>query len=531
MYNIMIVDDDALFVTMFINNFPWEEYDFHIACHAETGVRAIQLLQQNTIDLAFIDMCMPGMNGPELILYIHQHFPQTVCVALSNHDDFDFVKESFRAGAMDYVLKHCLNQQEMQRIISAFSEYIKRDARQLPQGAKAKTDFMSVSLYLTALLEGHLLQEVEDYSLADSLHVPQLRRNLLVFRTDIVDFKKFQKKYFEASRLKYILRTICSILGNVLEHHTKGVVFYSDSDECFYSILTDERFGDLQFLNYTRELYIRQINSTLRMYLNVESDSIAAPLVADIRDIRRAYLALRRETSSEQSAFVASTRLIDTERLYARAMKALRFTLKSPEMDDLRRYIASLYESGHQQQYSQSQFRQLSIVLYKCYLALEKEAGIVSTDASEAEFSTLVSSKKHAEMEECITALFADLYNRSRNTDEASYSVHVQAALEIIRRQYGMSTLSLNTISKMVHVSDSYLSRSFKQELGLGLSEYINRFRIERAQSLLLLAQVSVKAVSARCGFEDYNYFFRIFKKYVGLTPKEFCKKNLLDVE
>ena len=530
MYSVMIVDDDALFASVFASNFPWEKQGFCIVGHAQNGATAIQLLHKEPVDLAFVDMCMPGMNGPELISYIHQHFPETVCVALSNHDDFDFVKESFRAGATDYILKHCLNHREVQRILGICAEHIRQSSVQPSIQAK-RIDPLSTSLYLSALLEGRIGQESDDYSLADSLHIPHLRTNLLVIQTHLADFKQFQKKYFESSRLKYILRTICSILCNVLEHHTKGVAFYSDADECFYSILTDDRFSDLQFLNYTRNLYIQQVSSAMKMYLNVDCSSVAAPLVSHIRDIRRAYLFLHKDKEREAQVPTEALRSIDTEGIYAQSLKTLRHCMSSPSPEDLRRYIVRLYENAHLQQYCYSQFQQLSVVLYRVYLAIQHEVNPSVSDAAQSDLPEIFVGKNTREMEEHAQALFSALYVRCKGKRSVNLSVHVQAAVDIINKQYGMPSLSLSTIARMVYVSDSYMSRSFKSEMGLGLSEYLNRFRIERAQSLMIVDQVSVKTASALCGFEDYSYFLRTFKKYTGLTPKDFRKKHMRNEE
>ncbi|MDO4549148.1 MAG: helix-turn-helix domain-containing protein [Clostridia bacterium] len=526
MYNVLVVDDDALFATAFINNYPWEEQGFRFLGHAKSGAAALWILHHNPVDIAFVDMCMPEMNGPEVISWIKKNYPATVCVALSNYDDFDFVKESFRAGAMDYVLKHCLNRNEVKRILDAFFQQVKPAQSPSATGA-SEADPMSVSVYMTALLEGRIVQDGDDYTLPDSLRIARLSDNLLVIRTQITNFKAFQKKYFEASRLKYILRTICSILLNVLEHHTKGVVFYSDGDECFYSILTDERFSDLHFLNYTQELYIRQVSATLKMYLNADCSSMAAPLVAKVCDLRRAYLHLC-AAFDRASRPVEQMRGIDSGMIYAHALKTLERCMNSPNFDDTRRYIANQYENARRLQYHTSQFGQLSVVLYRVYLAVKDDSE--PSEAAVKEYLTLFESKNIREMEEFIIGLFSRLYGSRKADCQSECSRYVQEAVKIIQRRYDTPSLSLSTIAPMVNVSDSYLSRSFKSEMGMGISEYINRYRVERAQSMLIIDRMSVKDASTRCGFDNYTYFFRIFKKITGLTPKEFREKYDLSV-
>ena len=80
----------------------------------------------------------------------------------------------------------------------------------------------------------------------------------------------------------------------------------------------------------------------------------------------------------------------------------------------------------------------------------------------------------------------------------------------------------------MLHINASYLSRTFKAETNTGISEYINRYRIHQAQDSLLIDHVSVKEAAERCGFDNYTYFFRVFKQVSGVTPGEFCEMHAL---
>lgn len=74
--------------------------------------------------------------------------------------------------------------------------------------------------------------------------------------------------------------------------------------------------------------------------------------------------------------------------------------------------------------------------------------------------------------------------------------------------------------------SYSYLSREFKKETGMRFVEYLNRLRVTKAKSLLLAHDLSMKEIVERTGFRNYNYFFKVFKEFEGMTPSEFAAKN-----
>ena len=84
--------------------------------------------------------------------------------------------------------------------------------------------------------------------------------------------------------------------------------------------------------------------------------------------------------------------------------------------------------------------------------------------------------------------------------------------------------LNLRSLSKRFSVSESYLSRKFKEVSGMGLNEYVTFVRIINAERLLRTTGLSITEVAYTCGFGDPNYFSTVFKKIKGVTPLKFAK-------
>lgn len=86
--------------------------------------------------------------------------------------------------------------------------------------------------------------------------------------------------------------------------------------------------------------------------------------------------------------------------------------------------------------------------------------------------------------------------------------------------------LNLLDISEAAGINDSHLSRQFKKETGKTVTEYINDKKIDLAKNYLILENHSITDISVLCGFENHNYFSKVFKEKTGLTPRSYQKQH-----
>ena len=103
------------------------------------------------------------------------------------------------------------------------------------------------------------------------------------------------------------------------------------------------------------------------------------------------------------------------------------------------------------------------------------------------------------------------------------YSSAVRSCLNYIDFHY-MEPLNLESLAERFVINKNYLSTRFHREVGMTVTEYINRTRIQRAEDLLKKKTLSMQAVAEQCGFSDANYFTRIFRKINGRSPNEYRK-------
>lgn len=105
------------------------------------------------------------------------------------------------------------------------------------------------------------------------------------------------------------------------------------------------------------------------------------------------------------------------------------------------------------------------------------------------------------------------------------YSPIVKNAVDYINLNLG-NPLTLQLIADEIHVNTSHLSRKFKMDTNMTVIDYINTKKVEEAKLYLDRGKISFTDIALMVGFNDLNYFGRVFKKITSLTPSEYVKKQ-----
>ena len=129
--------------------------------------------------------------------------------------------------------------------------------------------------------------------------------------------------------------------------------------------------------------------------------------------------------------------------------------------------------------------------------------------------------------EECDHIIFGCLRQMTSDTTKISEDAHtyIRKAVRYLEIHY-TEPLSIPQIASYTGVSSIYLNRIFKLSTGKTLSDYLNDYRT--AQSLQMLADESktINQISESVGYNDVRSYIRFFKKFYGMTPSEYRKKN-----
>ncbi len=127
--------------------------------------------------------------------------------------------------------------------------------------------------------------------------------------------------------------------------------------------------------------------------------------------------------------------------------------------------------------------------------------------------------------EELMWQMVRDYCAYVRRYSLKGYSPAVQKVMNYVNLNVA-EPLTLKSLAAMCFISPSYLSALFKQETGTTLIDYINTQRVNRAAQLLEHSSHAIAAVAEEVGILDVNYFTKIFKKTLGVTPTRYRREH-----
>ena len=107
---------------------------------------------------------------------------------------------------------------------------------------------------------------------------------------------------------------------------------------------------------------------------------------------------------------------------------------------------------------------------------------------------------------------------RADHAPEANARSKMQLAIRYIQEHYN-ENISVNDLAEQYNMSPNYFSSVFKKEMGSSPVSYITQLRMKKSMELLERSDLSVVDIARKVGYDEGQYFFRVFKKYTGMTP------------
>ncbi|TXK85177.1 response regulator [Paenibacillus sp. N3.4] len=515
MIRMIIVDDEPIERIALQKIIEEGSLDIEVVGQASNGREAIEAAVRLQPDLITMDIKMPGINGLQAIEKIKESNASIKFIIVTAFDTFEFAQQAIRLGVYDYMLKPSRISVVLETI-GKVANKIKHDRIELEHRSMDKQRLQK----MMPLVEADIVEQLLfDYvPLADLnemiklLDLPNMRdgfvMNVLFSSVSEEDGKWCDSDELYSKLVTHIHEfSIPCWIGKMSGKQVQIIVFM-DGEQSYRA----------HAISFTRKL-LQALSKKNECSLFVGVGGICR----EVREMRRSYheaLLASLDTSlpSRYCLFEdippnenlpVGTRTLEMEKNVLEAVRRGDWELAG---DQLAKIIDMFEGIGQQVGMAQQRIFEILIVVTK----MLEEMGL---EVSKPYFSYYTSSYMQLKAETRI------LINNFIQIEEVETNLLLSMKQYI--RKHAHEDLSLEKIAATVNRNPFYVSKLFKEHVGMNYIDFLTEFRIETAKQLMQETDKSLKEITFEVGYNDPNYFSRVFKKLVGHSPTDYRKMLL----
>lgn len=536
MLKLIIVDDEETILSGMLTAVPWDAFQVQICGTARNGREACALLEKEAVDIVLTDISMPIMDGLELAKTIRQNWPHLHVIILTGYDEFDYAKRAIEYGVDAFLLKP-VGIEELEEQLNRIR--LKINAEQ-ERERRLNSSEQLIFERSQALVDAFLIDLVYDKSMdvsylqaqAEVLNLPAIEGE---WQAVLIEIRATQDSLSSGSGIATSL--LQYLLINILDDLFKPEPAFIAGRMDEYDLLLCLNCQSWDMEQYRERLleFSQVAQSKLHSQLSIGVGKVVDGLQNISESFEEAADALqfralndasglhfyRKAENGNQNAFIfpneAAFQIVKEVMDHARSAKDKQ-SAEQAAVDAFFRHIG-------EQQVSVHRLREHSYKLY--FILLENVGQSLFSSEQLADLQDRYSRSLSAnlyvkEFASSIMALIAEINMQMQEIGTNSNMRIVQLSKAYIKEHYA-EDISLAQVAGVVHLTPNYLSRIFKDLSGENFNEYINRYRIKKAVSLLQNSpEMKVYEVGEAVGLANYKYFVQVFKKYTGTSPTQF---------
>lgn len=530
MIKLLIADDEPLVQIGIKSMLNWADYGIQVCGSAMNGAAALEMIEEYSPEIVITDIRMPIMNGLELAKVCRETFGRIpLFIILTSYEEFELARQALSYEVVDYLIKLEL---DADSLAASIQKTLKR-LQELKATEAARSNGRP------------LLQTYLDKFFLRLLH--NLFDNEEQFLIQAKDLNlNFNQQYFVASH--------CEILEDSVQNmtHEKLMNLYNSTMEmtkdilnrylpCHVISLDLKHFSVIFHFDAVNEEEHQKMMDALHNAGSMVHNYFNVQLTVGIGSVVDSPLKISDSYQDARVAFTSATTekpYRDYDQVKPEDIKnSFNITLFKNDLtkafeefdagilSDTLTQIIELFRS-HPLRYLQAIDGACNIL----YLALsllpsgeETLTEIFSEDADN--YRSIYRMGNVEQVAEWMTRLRDGLCDTLKSK-RVSYKEHMVINIQKYIQNHIEERLTLNEVAAVFGLSPNYLSVLFKKTCSVGFSEYITQMKISRAKSMLLEQDIKVYEVADRLGFESAFYFSKVFKKVVGISPRDFIQQK-----
>lgn len=533
MLKIFVADDDKVIRDGLKLIIEESNAEYKVVGEASNGVQALKEIASLKPDVLVADIKMPEMNGVELIKNLRAAGNTISIIVLSGFDEYRYVREAMKLGALDYLLKPVSSEalaELLHKIESELALVRENSEKALQQTARVEEGMSLLKEKLVKeLVQGNCINNAKIDELLSSFGAAAVQTCILsIIGTDNVCQK-------EKDRLKGIPVTP----GRTIS------IRIAESFGCSpdFSILSASSNYEVILLAYTdnfskdSETYFYDRLEAIRHEIEKKDGfTITAGISIAYGDIKKSHIPYQQALFSLKRRFYqGGNKIIKyvqeyscysyisenlTDVYFDKLLNAIEIT----NTEAAGKIIGEMLETFRKSCGDPVQIRKICTELvHKAVIRLNefKSAMELFTHEDLDMISYIEALDTFEDLKDYLVREFCRTMEQIKLDRSYKTRKITEKAKEFIKMHFN-ENIALKTVADHVYLNPNYFSELFKNETGKNFVDYLIETRITMAKKLLAMPEIKVYEVGEKVGYEDPVSFNRAFKKIVGISPNEY---------
>lgn len=528
---VIIADDEHLICSLLYNLIDWDSLHLEHIGSANDGISLYKLIIEKRPDIVITDVCMPDLNGIELIRDIRKLNIPCRFIVISGYRQFEYARNAMRYDADDYILKP-IEAKELNTALLKVAESIRQKHNSSASTVSVLRNSPGYVHYLFELLTNykHPFTSLGDLNSFNTAHSTSFKNGCFRFaciRLDAPDVPQGN----QADNSTGISASISQTISNKMVSSCYHVL--ADVSIDFISILLNyDPSRENEVLLDLRDSFLasQQLSD---LFIGMRSTMGVGGCVLDLNDCCKSYL---EAYSSLQTRIIHPNESIifyETLSVHSSASEVNMGEISENiisyidirDSDQLKKLFNQLIRSCNSDyaivdmlnmldnlcpQISEAIAPNFESPLNPQYFTNELRQALASAGTIDVLYSNFINP-------------ICSYVNQLRKEAELKLKRPIRQAVAYIDQNFS-KPLKLEDVAAVVFLSPHYFSELFAKELQVTFSDYILKVRLDEAKRLLIHTNMNIAEIANTVGYADSRYFSKLFKKQIGVMPKEYRK-------
>jgi len=474
---------------------------------SDNGLSAYDFMQITVPDILITDIRMPGLDGLELIKKVRALSRDMRIIVISGYDDFSYVQQAMRYGALDYILKP-IQREEFYRSLREAILVLEK------QKAHESAEFLIPELIRKLAYDIALGKNEQGQKFLSLMEISEHQKisftaGAIVFDDSLINCTKLTSILQDAVA-KFSPRDMPILFET--SRCTAGFFYIENSRSKDFSILFERFFSEFPSGNIKNMAF--SLGDTVYKLEQLEISYQKALLTLSQRQLSQYGLIKNQldvegrlmDSKDKRNRLVAAVQLRDAPKLAALTHETLTELFAVNGMTH--RQASAFFVSA------------ATDIMEILYATREPAKNLVEEGSYYC---------SHAEETMQIEKIAKDFLEYGKRViefliqmDKSVGTSELIGRITSFIRDHSQENITLSSLANNFHLNASYLSTLFKQKTGSNFLEYLTQIRMEKAAYYLRESTMNISEIALLVGYDNIRYFSRQFKKWCGKIPTQY---------